>query len=39
MKKNEKSIHSIDKTHGLFLEEFTNNEEVVIPKLKEAKNN
>jgi len=37
MKKNEKSIHSIDKTHGLFLEEFTNNEEVVIPKLKEAK--
>ena len=37
MKKHEKTIHSIDKTHGQFLEEFINDEENVIPKLKDTK--
>jgi hypothetical protein len=37
MKRNEKNIHSIDKTHSHFLEEFANDEENIIPKLKDAK--
>tara|TARA_B100001175_G_scaffold299950_1_gene291762 strand:+ start:1036 stop:2145 length:1110 start_codon:yes stop_codon:yes gene_type:complete len=37
MKRNEKTIHSIDKTHSHFLEEFANDEENIIPKLKDAK--
>ena len=37
MKKNDKNIHSIDNTHSNFLEEFANDEENIIPKLKETK--
>ena len=37
MKKHEKTIHSIDKTHSQFLEEFINDEENIIPKLKDTK--
>ena len=37
MKKNEKNIHSIDKTHTHFLEEFANDEDIVIPKLQQQK--
>lgn len=37
MKKSDKVIHSIDKTHTQFLEEFENDETVVIPKLQHDK--
>ena len=37
MKKNDKNIHSIDNTHSHFLEEFANDEENIIPKLQETK--
>lgn len=37
MKKNEKNIHSIDKTHSSFIEEFQKDEEEIIPKLQDDK--
>ena len=39
MKKNEKIIHSIDKTHSNFIEEFYKDEEEIIPKLQNNKKN
>ena len=38
MKKNEKFVHSIDKTHSNFIEEFQKDEEELIPKLQDKKN-
>ena len=38
MKKNEKFVHSIDKTHSNFIEEFQKDEEELIPKLQYKKN-
>ena len=37
MKKNEKIIHSIDKTHSSFIEEFYKDEYEKLPKLKKKK--